>query len=130
MRYERKYEIQSAEPGVLIYRQGGTEFRFPVYKEEGEIVFVAWPTSKRIFLYFAFGGWTLVPKEFSKRDHDRITVQVVQHFRKEGARVRVLEPPKKDAQGLQFHPQLFECKGRASELLDTAGFAWFSDYSS
>jgi hypothetical protein len=129
MSRERKYEIQNTEPGVLTYRQGGTEFRFPVYKEDGETVFVAWPTSKRIFLYFAFGGWTLVPKEFSKRDHDRITAHVVQHFRKEGARVRVLERPENDEKGLQFHPQLFECKGTASELLDAAGFAWFSDYS-
>ena len=130
MSRERKYEIQSTEPGVLTYRQGGTEFRFPVYKEDGEVVFVAWPTSKRVFLYFAFGGWTVVPKEFPKRDHDRITTHVVRHFRKEGARVRVLERPEKDEKGLQFHPQLFECKGRASELLDEAGFTWFSDYSS
>src|SRR5438045_47318 len=77
MSRERKYEIQNTEPGVLTYRQGGTEFRFPLYKENGETVFVAWPTSKRIFLYFAFGGWTLVPKEFSESDHDRITEHVV-----------------------------------------------------
>jgi hypothetical protein len=130
MSCELKYEIQTTEPGVLTYRQGGTEFRFPVYNEDGETVFVAWPTSKRIFLYFAFGGWTLVPKEFSKRDHDRITAHVIEHFQREGARVRVLERPEADEQGLQFHPELFECKGRASELLDTAGLVWLSDYSS
>jgi len=130
MSREWKYEIECTQPGVLTYRQGGTEFRFPVYEEEGETVFVAWPTSKRIFLYFAFGGWTLVPKEFSRRDHDRITAQVVQHYRRQGVRVRVLERPGKEEKGLQFHPQLFECKGRASELLDAAGFTWLSDYAS
>jgi hypothetical protein len=75
MNRERKCEIQCTQPGVLTYRQGGTEFRFPVYEEDGETVFVAWPTSKRIFLYFAFGGWTLVPKEFPRAittgSHDR-----------------------------------------------------------
>ena len=129
MSRERKHEIQTAEPGVLTYRQGATEFRFPLYNEDGEVVFVAWPTSKRIFLYFLSGGWTFVPKEFPKRDHDRITTHVIQYFRREGSRIRVVEPPDKDEKGLQFHPQLFECKGRATELLDDAGFAWLTDYS-
>jgi hypothetical protein len=130
MKQERKYEFLRPEPGVLTHRQGGTEFRFPVYDEDGEIVFVAWPTSQRIFLYFSFGGWTRVPRQFSKRDRDRITTHVVEHFRKSGARVRVLVPTEREEQGLQFRPELFECKGRASELLDAAGFAWFSDYGS
>ena len=121
MTRERKYEIQSTEPGALTYREGGTEFRFPIYQEDGVTVFVAWPTSKRIFLYFAFGGWTRVPKEFPKADHDRITAHVIEHFRRRGVRVRVVEPPERDEKGLQFHPQLFECKGRASELLNDAG---------
>jgi hypothetical protein len=66
----------------------------------------------------------------SPRDHDRITRQVVEYYRSHGARVRVLERPGNDEQALQFHPQLFECKGSASDLLNTAGFTWFSDYSS
>jgi hypothetical protein len=130
MKRERKYEIERPEPGVLTHRQGGTEFRFPVFDEDGEIVFVAWPTSQRIFLYFLSGGWTRVPRQFSKHDRERITAHVIDHFRGKGVRVRVLTPPKSDEQSLQFHPELFECKGRASDVLDTAGFVWFSDYSS
>ena len=130
MNRERKYEIERPEPGVLTYREGGTEFRFPVYDEDGGIVFVAWPTSQRIFLYFLLGGWTRVPRQFSRRDRERITARVVEHFRRQGMGIRVIERPEADEQGLQFHPELFECKGRASEVLDAAGFAWFSDYSS
>jgi len=130
VKQERQYEIERPEPGVLTHRQGGTEFRFPVYEEDGEVVFVAWPTSQRIFLFFLFGGWTRVPKQFSKRDRERITAHVVEHFQREGARVRVLTRTETEERGLQFHPELFECKGRASEILDGAGFAWFSDYSS
>jgi hypothetical protein len=130
MKSERKYEIQRPEPGVLAHRQGGTEFRFPVYEEDGEIVFVAWPTSQRIFLWFSSGGWTRVPRQFSEPDRERITAHVVEHFRREGARVRVVGRTETGEQGLQFHPELFECKGKASELLDAAGLVWFSDYSS
>jgi hypothetical protein len=129
MSREWKYEIENSEPGVLTYRQAGTEFRFPWYEEDGEMVFVAWPTSKRIFL-FAFGGWTVVPKKFSSNDHDRITAHVVQHFKKEGGHVRVLKCPEGEEEGLQFRPELFECKGKASDFLNAAGFTWFSDYSS
>jgi hypothetical protein len=130
MKHERKYEIARLEPGVLTHREGGTEFRFPIYEEDGETVFVAWPTRQRIFLYFLFGGWTRVPRQFSKQDRERITTHVVEHFQREGARIRVLTRTEADAQGFQFHPELFECKGRASEILDRAGFAWLSDYSS
>lgn len=130
MKRKPKYEIERPKPGVLTYREGGTEFRFPVYDEDGEVVFVAWPSSKRIFLYFLFGGWACVPRQFFKRERERITAHVVEHFQRDGTRVRVLARTEADEQGFQFHPELFECKGRASEILDTAGFAWFSDYSS
>lgn len=130
MERKRKYEIERPKPGILTYREGGTEFRFPVYDEDGEVVFVAWPTSQRIFLYFLRGGWTRVPDQFSKDDRERITAHVVEHFRRDGCRVRVLARTDTDEEGLQFHPELFECKGRASEILDTVGIAWFSDYGS
>jgi len=42
--------------------------------------------------------------------------------------VRVFARP--EEQEFQFHPKLFECKSRASGILDTAGFTWFTDYSS
>src|SRR5690242_14872481 len=108
MKKRRKYEIERPEPGVLTYREGGTEFRFPVYDEDGEVVFVAWPTSQRILLFFLFRGWLRVPRLFSKDDRERITLHVVEHFRGKGFRVRVLTPTDTDEPGLQFHPELFE----------------------
>lgn len=130
MKWKRKYKIERAQPGVLTYREGGTQFRFPIYDEDGEVVFVAWPTSQHIFLYFLSGGWARVPRQFSKPDRERITAHVIEHFRRDGVPVRVLTKPNEDEQSLQFHPELFDYKGRASGVLDTAGFAWFSDYSS
>jgi hypothetical protein len=129
MKQKQQCQIERPEPGVLAYREGGTEYRFPFYDEGGEIVFVAWPTTQRIFLCFLLGGWTRVPSKFSAPDRERITARVVDHFRRQGARIRVLTRTEGEEQGFQFHPKLFECKGRASEILDSAGFAWFSDYS-
>ena len=80
-------------------------------------------------LEFSLNRMTLAT-QFSTRDLERINADVVVFFQREGASVRVLARTETDEQGLQFHPELFECKGRASEILDTAGFAWFSDYSS
>jgi hypothetical protein len=127
---KRKYEIERPQPGVLSYREGGTEFQFPVYDEDGEVVFVAWPTSQRIFLFFRFGGWTRVPRQFSTRDRERIVSRVVEHFHREGVPVRVLARGNTDEQGFQFHGELFEWKRKASEILDAAGFVWLSDYTS
>jgi hypothetical protein len=127
MKRKQQCQIERPEPGVLTYREGGTEYRFPIYEEEGEIVFVAWPTAHRIFLFF--GGWTYVPKRFSAADRERITTRVAEHFRQEGARIRVLTRTESKERGFQFHPELFESKGRATEILESAGFAGFSDYS-
>lgn len=127
---KQKCQIEKSDAGVLTFREGGTEYRFPFYEENDEVVFVAWPTSQRVFLYFLFGGWTRVPRQFSAADRERITAHVVEHFRREGARIRVRSRPNAEERGLQFHPELFECKGKASEILDSAGFIWPSDYSS
>jgi hypothetical protein len=129
MKRKQRYQIERPEAGVLTYRTGGTEYRFPIYDEDGEVVFVAWPTRQRIFLYFLFGGWTRVPRQFSATDRERITAHVVEHFRREGARVRVMTRTP-SGEGTQFHPELFESKTKASEELDSAGVVWFSDYSS
>lgn len=128
MKRESKFEIITSEPGVLVHRQGCIEYRFPIYEEDGEIVFVAWPSSQRIFLFFLSGGWTRVPREFSTRDRERIVAQVIRYFRQRETSVRVLTYA--DQEEFQFHPELFEYRTRASDLLDTAGFAWFSNYSS
>lgn len=129
-RRKRKYKIDRPESGVLTYREGGTEFTFPIYDEDGEVVFVAWPTRQRLFLYFSSGGWTRVPSLFSRRDRERITEHVVEHFEREGARFRVVTRPESDERGLQFHPELFDCKARAAERLDAAGFFLLNHYGS
>jgi hypothetical protein len=129
MRSWRKYEIQRPQPGVLTYRQGGTEYRFPIFDENGEVVFVAFPTSKRIFLFFLTGGWTGVPRYFSTEECKQITQRVEDHFRKEGRNVRVVRYPDPDAR-FSFHSELLENKEKASELLNDAGIVWFSHYSS
>ena len=67
---------------------------------------------------------------FQDVDRKRITAHVFYHFRREGTRIRVMTRTEGKESGLQFHPELFECKGRASEILDSAGFVWFSDYGS
>jgi hypothetical protein len=36
----------------------------------------------------------------------------------------------RDGGDFEFHPELFEHRSRASELLETAGYTWFSDFSS
>jgi len=130
MKWRLKYEIERPQPGVLVYRERGTEFRFPVYDEDGEVIFVAWPTTRRIFMFFLFGGWTRVPRQFSEHDRERITANVVNHFQRDGTRVRILKRTETNEQDLQFHPELFEHKGRASEILDAAGLVWPGDYSS
>jgi hypothetical protein len=130
MKPERKFSIKRPKPGVLIYREGGTEYRFPIYEEDGETVFVACATGKRIYLQFLRGDWADVPTEFGKTDRERVTANVVEHFGGEGARLRVMTRAEPEQLGFQFHPELFDYKTKAAKVLDAAGFAWFSDYDS
>ncbi len=77
---KQKCQIERPEPGVLAYREGGTAYRFPIFEEGGEIVFVAWPSSQSIFLFFLRGGWTRVPRVFPDADRERIASRVIEHF--------------------------------------------------
>src|SRR5262249_49418228 len=112
----------------LSYSEGSTHYRFPIYEEDGRVVFVAWPTTQRTFLLLH--NWTRAPREFPDADRHRITARIVDHFRRQGLRVRVVTREEDEEQGLQFHPELFECKGLATEILDAAGFSWLSEYGS
>ena len=85
---------------------------------------------QRIFLALVTWAWTRIPKEFSKADRERITPRVVEHLRNEGTPVRVMAPSSGDEAGLEFRPELFECRSRAIEVLEAAGIVWLSDYSS
>ncbi|MDB6125960.1 MAG: hypothetical protein JWQ71_4953 [Pedosphaera sp.] len=120
------YSVESPGSGRLVYHEGNREFTFPVYEEDGVIVLVGAPSSQRIHFFFSWYGH---PKEFSQADQDRILPRIEEYLHLCGWRVRVFI---RDAQteNFEFHPQLFEQRGRASELLEEAGFTWFSDYSS
>lgn len=124
-----KCQIARPKPGVLSYRERASEYHFPIFEAEGDTVFVAWPTEQRV-LYFLLGGWIWVPKQFTEAQREHITSRVVAHLREQGNSVRVLTRTPASERAIEFHPELFEAKGRASELLDDLGLTWFSDYSS
>ena len=128
MKRRSKYEIERPAAGVITYREGYKEHQFPIFEQDGETVFVEWPTRQRIYLFFSAGGWTRVPKDFSKADRERITPRVVEHLREQGKPVRVMAPSSEDQSGFEFRPELFECRSRASELLADAGLEWSTDY--
>jgi len=130
MKRKPKFEIERPATGIITYREGYKEHQFPIFEQDGETVFVEWPTRQRIYLFFFAGGWTRVPKEFSKADRERITPRVVEHLREQGKLVRVMAPNSAEEGGFEFHPELFECRSRASEILAEAGLEWFSDYGS
>jgi hypothetical protein len=77
MKRRPKYQIARPGPGLLTYREGYKEYTFPIFEEEGETVFVVWPTRQRLFLFFLRGGWTWVPKVFSKSDYRRVMPRVL-----------------------------------------------------
>jgi hypothetical protein len=130
MKPKARYQIERPAPGVIAYREGNKEHLFPVFEQDGETIFVEWPTRQRIFLALVTWAWTRIPKEFSKADRERITPRVVEHLRNEGTPVRVMAPSSGDEAGLEFRPELFECRSRAIEVLEAAGIVWLSDYSS
>jgi len=117
-------------PGVLSYREGFKEYRFPIFEEDGEIVFVASPSYQRFYLFFFFGGWTHVPTLLPALERERITLRVVQHLRKIGHCVRVMRRSATEQNKYEIHPELFEHRGKASEILQAAGFFCYSDYGS
>ncbi len=130
MKRKPRYQIERPAPGVIAYREGNMEYQFPVFEQDGETVFVEWPTRQRIFLALVTRAWTRVPKEFSKVDRERITPVVLEHLRTEGKPLRVMAPRSGNDAGLEFRPELFECRSRAIEILEGAGIVWLSDYSS
>ena len=44
MKREPQYEIERPSPGVITYREGHKEHQFPIFEQDGETVFVEWPT--------------------------------------------------------------------------------------
>ncbi len=122
------YSVENPGAGRLVYREGNREYTFPIYEEDGELVLVDVPSSQRIYFFF---NWCRHPREFPAAARDRIVSRIVEHLEAAGAAVRLFERGvDEDGEGFEFYPELFEHRNRALELLDAAGFTWFSDFSS
>jgi len=124
---KRNCEIRIEASGRLEYREGNHEFVFPIYDEDGDVVIADYPSRRRIHLFF---GWYSHPREFSERDRQRIVPRLLDHFARLGRRTRLHERGEAKDQLVAFHGELFNARGKATELLDEAGFAWLSHYSS
>jgi hypothetical protein len=129
MKSKGNFQIERPGPGVLIYREGRSEFCFPIYDEDGETVFVAWPTHVQTSFFVGF-GWVPIPSNFPEKELNRMVACILEYLRRSGEQVRVVSRVAGDERGLEFHPELFECKGKATEMLEEAGFIWMSHYSS
>ena len=122
-----KYQVLMNTPGRLTYREGNHEYIFPWFEEDGEIVIAGCPSRHRIHFFF---GWYTEWRDFSANASARILPRLLDHFQRNGQRVRLFERGDLDGESFVFHPELFELRSRASVILDEAGFAWFSHYSS
>jgi hypothetical protein len=121
------YSIENPAVGRMVYREGNREYTFPIFEEDGVLVLVGVPSAQRIHFFF---NWYWHPREFSAAAGARILPRIAGHLRGYGAEVRVLSRGGAGEPDLAFHPELFECRGCATELLSDAGFAWYGDYMS
>lgn len=121
------YSVGNPGAGRLLYREGNREYTFPIYEEEGAWVLVGVPSSQRIHFFF---NWYWHPREFPASARERILPRIEEYLRQAGATVRIFERSADETEDFEFYPELFEHRGRASELLEAAGYTWFSDYSS
>jgi len=125
--FRNRYEILTDAPGRLTYREGNQEYVFPVFEDDGEMVIVGFPSSQRVRFFFGwYGDW----RDFSATASARILPRLLEYFLRSGTRARLFERGDADAESFVFHPELFELRSRASEILDETGFAWFKHYDS
>lgn len=121
------YSVENAGEGRLLYREGNREYTFPLYEENGVWVLVSVPSAQRIHFFFS---WHWHPQEFNAKTGERILPRIAEHLRAGGAEVRIFERAGQAEEEFEFYPELFEHRGRATELLDEGGLTWFTDYSS
>lgn len=126
LRRKWNYSVENPGAGRLVYREGNHEYTFPVYEEDGVLVVAAVPSSHRIHLFFSShsGG-----REFSTAASERILPRITEHLQQGGARVKIFDRAGDGGEKFEFYPELFEHRNRASELLEEAGYTWFSDFS-
>ena len=121
------YSVENPGAGRLVYREGNREYTFPIYEEAGAWVLVGVPSSQRIHFFF---NWYWHPREFPAAARERILPRIQEHLRAAGVQVKVFERGDGETEDFEFYPELFEHRSRASELLEAAGYTWFSDFSS
>src|SRR5579872_6389933 len=121
------YSVENPGEGRLVYREGNREYTFPIYEEADAWVLVSVPSSQRIHFFF---NWYWHPREFPSAARERILPRIEEHLRAAGVNVKVFERGDDEGEDFEFYPELFEHRNRASELLEAAGYTWFSDYSS
>jgi hypothetical protein len=121
------YSVKSPGAGRLVYREANREYTFPIYEEDGAMVLVGTPSSQRTHLFF---NWYPNHRDFPDAARRRILPRIAAHLRAEGLSVRIFERETDAAASFEFYPELFEDRNRALELLEEAGYAWFSDFSS
>jgi hypothetical protein len=121
------YSVKSPGAGRLVYREANCEYTFPIFEQNGEMVLVGTPSSQRTHLFF---NWYPNHREFPNAARERIVPRIAAHLRAEGLNVRVFEREVDAVASFEFYPELFEDRNRALEMLEEAGFAWFSDFTS
>jgi hypothetical protein len=121
------FSVKSPGTGRLVYREANREYTFPIYEENGAMVLVGTPSSQRTHFFF---NWYPNHREFPETARRRILPRITSHLRAEGIDVRIFERDADPDTGFEFHPELFEDRSHALELLEEAGFRWFSDFSS
>src|SRR5438034_742054 len=55
MKRKPKFEIERPAPGIITCWEGYKEHQFPIFEQDGETVFVEWPT--RSAFTFLLCGW-------------------------------------------------------------------------
>ena len=121
------YSVERPGAGRLIYREGNQEFTFPVYEEDGCLVLVGWPSSRRIYFFFNSHQQS---EEFTAAERARIIPRVETHLRASGISVKLFQRDEQEEGAFELHSELFGHRSRATELLEAAGFTWLCDFSS
>ncbi len=120
------YSVENPGAGRVLYREGNREYTFPIFLENDTLVLVGVPSSQRVHLFFS---WYAQPQEFSAAARERILPRIEEHLRAMGEQVRLFERDE-TGENFIFYSELFESRNRAIELLEAAGCAWFTDYTS
>src|SRR5688500_3840045 len=122
-----KFRVCLDSPGRLLYREGNSEYTFPVYESNRQWILVDAPTLKRIRLFF---GWYRVPFKFPENERERILPRLVQYLASDREAVRIFDLADADCRSFSFYPELFDQRSDATDILADAGIEWLASYTS